>query len=396
MREAVVYADQPRGADVDSERDGTEDTSASAMSEEERPESFARRQGRSESVQVKILDPEELYKLGNPILTNMIVRRIDDIDKAIEYHVCAVDLTTHGDPEAERLTQLGFATTGDIGGSEKWKTWRGRWNHGGCRTLGYLIVGGTGGWVRLLTSTGRLSTSVSYIDRYQRLGEAADLDKSLEHFSRALALTPDGHPDLPRRHADLGVSYTHRYRRLGEAADLDRSLEHLSRALALTPDGHPDLPRRHADLGASYTDRYRRLGEAADLDSDRYRRLGEAADLDRSLEHFSQALALTPDGHPDLPRRHADLGVSYSDRYRRLGEAADLDRSLEHRSRALALTPDGHPDLPDRHADLGVSYTDRYRRLGEAADLDRSLEHYSRALALTPDAILTCHAGMLI
>ncbi|CAE6427390.1 unnamed protein product, partial [Rhizoctonia solani] len=202
MSETVVYADQPRGGDVDSERDGTEDTSASAMSEEERSESIARRQDRSESVQVKSLGPEELSKLGISH-RNEYDRfgRIDDIDKAIEYHVCAVDLTTHGDPElAERLSELG----------------------------------------------------VCYGRRYGRLGKVEDIEGALECAVRAVELTAESDPELARRLAILGISHGERYRRLGEAADLDRSLEHDSRALALTPDGHPDLPRRHASLGVSY------------------------------------------------------------------------------------------------------------------------------------------------
>ncbi|GAB1519494.1 hypothetical protein RhiTH_002562 [Rhizoctonia solani] len=212
---------------------------------------------------------------------------------------------------------------------------------------------------------------VSYRDRYRRMGEAADLEKAIECDSRALALTPDGHPDLPRRHAALGVSYGDRYQRMGEAADLEKAIECNSRALALTPDGHPDLPRRHAALGVSYRDRYQRMGEAADLE--------------KAIECDSRALALTPDGHPDLPDRHAALGVSYRDRYRRMGEAADLEKAIECDSRALALTPNGHPDLPRRHAALGVSYRDRYQRIGEAADLEKAIECKSRALALTPD-----------
>ncbi|KAF8752096.1 TPR-like protein [Rhizoctonia solani] len=377
MSETVLYADQPRVGDVDSERGGTEDISASAVSGEERSESIARRQGRSESVQVKILGPEELYKLGISHLNEYDrFGRIDDIDKAVEYHVCAVDLTTHGDPElAERLTALGICYDLRYRRLGKVEDMEGSLE---CAVRAVELTAESD--PKLARSLQNLG--ICYCARYRRLGEAADLDRSLEHRSRALAVTPDGHPDLPRRHASLGVSYTDRYRRLGEAADLDRALEHKSRALALTPDGHPELPRRHASLGVSYGDRYQRLGVSY---TDRYRRLGEAADLDRSLEHRSRALALTPDGHPELPRRHASLGVSYGDRYRRLGEAADHDRSFEHYSRALALTPDGHPDLPGRHASLGVSYTDRYRRLGEAADLDRSLEHRSRALALTPD-----------
>ncbi|KAF8689709.1 TPR-like protein, partial [Rhizoctonia solani] len=116
--------------------------------------------------------------------------------------------------------------------------------------------------------------------------------------------------------------------------------------------------------------------------SDRYRRLGEAADLDRSLEHRSRALALTPDGHPDLPDRHASLGVSYSDRYRRLGEAADLDRSLEHFSRALALTPLGHPHSPLRHFNYAVSCYDQYLHAADSYFLQVSLDSFRKSSSL--------------
>ncbi|CUA67095.1 Coiled-coil domain-containing protein 136 [Mus musculus] [Rhizoctonia solani] len=212
---------------------------------------------------------------------------------------------------------------------------------------------------------------VSYKDRYRRLGDLVDLEKAIECKSRALALTPDGHPDMPSRHASLGVSYTDRYQRLGELVDLEKAIESNSLALDLTPDGRPDTARRHANLGVSYRDRYQRLGELADLD--------------RAIECKSRALALTRNGHPDLSRRHASLGVSYGDRYRRLGELADLEKAMECDSRALALTPENHPDMSRRHASLGVSYRDRYQCLSELADLEKSMKCFSRALELTPN-----------
>ncbi|ELU36379.1 aromatic di-alanine and tetratricopeptide repeat-containing protein [Rhizoctonia solani AG-1 IA] len=203
------------------------------------------------------------------------------------------------------------------------------------------------------------------------MGDIADLEKAIELRSRALALTPDGHPELPDRHAALGVSYTDRYQRMGDIADLEKAIERKSHALALTPDGHPDLPRRHAALGVSYIDRYQRMGDITNLE--------------KAIEHFSCALALTPDGHPDLPSRHAALGVSYTDWYRRMGGIANLEKAIECHSRALALTPDGHPDLPDRHAALGEPYTDRYQRMRDITDIEKAIEYHSRALALTPN-----------
>ncbi|KEP47502.1 aromatic di-alanine and TPR containing protein [Rhizoctonia solani 123E] len=212
---------------------------------------------------------------------------------------------------------------------------------------------------------------VSYNDRYRRLGQLADLEKAIECDTHALVLTPDGHPDMPGRHASLGTSYSDRYRRLGELKDLKKAIECKARALALTPDGHPDISRRHASLGVSYVDQYRRLDELADLE--------------KAIECHAHALALTSNGHPSISLRHSELGVAYSDRYRRLGELVDLEKTIEYFTRALELTPNNHPDMSHRHASLGAPYIDRYRRLGQLVDLEKAIECFTRALALTPD-----------
>ncbi|CAE6533528.1 unnamed protein product, partial [Rhizoctonia solani] len=104
-----------------------------------------------------------------------------------------------------------------------------------------------------------------------------------------------------------------------------------------------------------------------------FRQNGALSDLEESIRCFSRALALTPDGHPDISERHAGLGMSYSDRYWRLGELTDLEKAIECDTHALALTPDGHPNISRRHAGLGVSYGDRYRRLGELTDLEKAI-----------------------
>ncbi|CAE6531716.1 unnamed protein product [Rhizoctonia solani] len=215
------------------------------------------------------------------------------------------------------------------------------------------------------------SLGTSYTDQYRRIGEIEYLKKSMDCKSRALALTPDGHPDMSARLTSLGVSYSDRYHRMGDVDDLEKSIDYFSRALALTPDGHPDMPLRLASLGFSYNDRYRRMG-----DND---------DLEKSMDCKSRALALTPNGHPQMSGRLDSLGISYSDRYQRTGDIDDLEKSIDYFSRALALTPDGHPDMPLRLAGLGLSYSNRYRRMDDVDDLEKSMDCRSRALALTPD-----------
>ncbi|CAE7086866.1 unnamed protein product [Rhizoctonia solani] len=211
----------------------------------------------------------------------------------------------------------------------------------------------------------------SYTDRYRRLGELADLEKSIECNNRAVALTPEGHADMPLHLGNLGSSYTDRYRRLGELADLEKSIECKTRALTLTSEGHPDMPDRLGNLGSSY--------------SDRYRRLGELSDLEKSIECFTRAVTLTSEGHPVMPDRLGSLGLSYTDRYRRLGELTDLEKSIECFTRAVILTSEGHPHMPFRLNNLGTSYLDLYRRLGELTDLEKSIECTTRAVTLTSE-----------
>ncbi|KAG8753758.1 hypothetical protein FRC11_007141, partial [Ceratobasidium sp. 423] len=98
-----------------------------------------------------------------------------------------------------------------------------------------------------------------------RLGEIEDLQKSIEHKSRALVLTPDGHPDLSLQHADLGVSYTDRFRHVGEVEDLAKSIEHHSRALSLTPDGHPDSPGYYHNQAQTFFLQYQHTGDPSHL-----------------------------------------------------------------------------------------------------------------------------------
>ncbi|KAJ1300258.1 hypothetical protein OPQ81_005086 [Rhizoctonia solani] len=210
----------------------------------------------------------------------------------------------------------------------------------------------------------------SYQGRFQRLGKLVDLEKATQHKSRALDLTPQGDPDLPLRYASLGVSYGYRFQRLGELADIENAIEHLSRAVDLTPDDHPHLPRRHADLGVSYHARFQRLGELSDLE--------------KAIQYISHSVDLIPNGHPDLSQHHAILAASYHVRFQRLGELLDLENSTQHRLLALDLTPEDHPDLPLRHAELGVSYQERFQRLDELIDLEKAIEHKARALDLTP------------
>ncbi|KAF8678330.1 TPR-like protein [Rhizoctonia solani] len=209
---------------------------------------------------------------------------------------------------------------------------------------------------------------VSYKDQYDRSGELDDLIKSIECNFRARGVAPDVDLDFPVRHTSLEVSYPGPYEELN---DWQKSIAFDSRALALTPVGDPRLPDRYSALEVSYQNRFLYLGELSDLD--------------QSIKCGTHALSLTPEGDPDLCDRHNSLGGSYRSRYRRLGKLDDLDKLIYHNSCALTLAPNDDPNLSNRHVILASSHTDRFQRLGKIEDLEKAMEYSYRAMALIPD-----------
>ncbi|CAE7187896.1 unnamed protein product [Rhizoctonia solani] len=181
----------------------------------------------------------------------------------------------------------------------------------------------------------------------------------MAYQSRALASTPDGHPELPSRLGNLAVCYNERFERLGELNDLEQAIAYESRALESTPDGHPHLPIRLANLAVSY--------------SERFGRLGEPEDLEQALAYGSRALESTPDGHPDLPRRLGNLAMSYRERFGRLGELRDLEQATKHGACVLATITSDHPDSCFWHFHHAMSYIAYYNYSHDPSHLHQAL-----------------------
>jgi hypothetical protein len=181
------------------------------------------------------------------------------------------------------------------------------------------------GHPRTIHLAGQLqSLAVSYSDRYYRLGNIDDLEAALENSKAAVALTPEGHPDLAGWFQSLAVSLTHRYQRLGNTNDLDAALENRKAAVAQTPEGHPDLAGQLQSPTVSYSHHYHRSGNIDDLQA--------------ALANNRAAAAQTPEGHPELAGRLESLALSFSNQYKRLGNINDLEAALT-RYRLSFATP---------------------------------------------------------
>ncbi|KAJ7089150.1 CHAT domain-containing protein [Mycena epipterygia] len=256
----------------------------------------------------------------------------------------------------------------------------------------------------------------SLLDRFERLGDLSNLNKSIMMFEDAVQLTPDGHPGKPERLNNLGNSLSHRFERLGDLSDLNKSIMVFEDAVQLTPDGHPDKPGRLNNLGSSLLGRFERLGDLSDLNKSimmkedavqltphghpikptmvnnlgnsllgRFERLGDLSDLNKSIMMFEDAVQLTPDGHPDKPGRLNNLGNSLLGRFERLGDLSDLNKSIMMFEDAVQLTPDGHPIKPTMLNNFGNSLLGRFKRLGDLSDLNKSIMMEEDAVQLTPD-----------
>ncbi|KZP27700.1 hypothetical protein FIBSPDRAFT_1040008 [Athelia psychrophila] len=188
----------------------------------------------------------------------------------------------------------------------------------------------------------------------------------------AVALTPDGHPNKPAYISNLRNGYVTRFERLGDLADLENAIASYQQALAIalrmaTPTSQPISQTSATAISGALN------GSGISLIS-RIR-----------LRAIEQAVALTPDGHPNKPAYLSNLGSGYRTRFERLGDLADLENSIASHQQAGALTPDGHPNKPAYISKLGSGYLTRFEGLGNLVDLENSIASHQKAVALTPD-----------
>ncbi|EIM79485.1 uncharacterized protein STEHIDRAFT_69488, partial [Stereum hirsutum FP-91666 SS1] len=263
---------------------------------------------------------------------------------------------------------------------------------------------------------------LSFIRRFERLGNIVDIEKAICAQQKAIALTDDGNREKPRMLADLGASFMRRFRRLGNLVDIDEAILIEKQAVALIPDAHKDRHSMLENIGLSFACRFERLEDLSDIReaihfqqqaraveltpdshtdkpsklgnlgislSCRFDRLGNIEDIDKAINAQEQAVALTPDGHADKPSWLSSLGGSLTNRFQRLGNLVDIDKAISTHRQAVLLTPYGHADKPGRIMNLGHSLTCRFERLGELVDIDKAIHAHRLAVARTPDD----HAG---
>jgi tetratricopeptide (TPR) repeat protein len=196
------------------------------------------------------------------------------------------------------------------------------------------------------------------------LGDANDLNKSIEHKLRACNIAPAGLLDLPQLLCSLGASYNRRYidEENSRIDDIDKAIQYQEQAKALVPKGHPDFHRWLSRLGSSYHNRARHSNEVGDLN--------------KAIENMLQAHSLTPGSDPSLVWQLSNIGAFFYARYEQVGEMDDLNQAIEYHERAYEATPDQHPDITLILHYLGICYQKKFQLLSEQDCLNKALDYF--------------------
>ncbi|MFF7843853.1 CHAT domain-containing protein [Streptomyces ossamyceticus] len=169
--------------------------------------------------------------------------------------------------------------------------------------------------------------------------------------------------------ANLSLSLHMSYQVTGDTALLEQAVARGAEAVASTPDSHPDRAGRLANLGIV-------LRGAAE-------RTGDLAQVERGIAVCREAAARMPDTDPDRPAVLSTLGLLL-----RLRGAAGDDDSLREAVRVMTevadATEEGNPDLPGRLSNLMIVLRAQYDASGTVTALHDAVTAGRRALAALP------------
>ncbi|MEV4969818.1 CHAT domain-containing tetratricopeptide repeat protein [Streptomyces scopuliridis] len=263
-----------------------------------------------------------------------------------------------------------------------------------------------------------LTPAMARYARYERdpEGNRTDLAEALRLLRQAVALLPPDHPERPVALNDLGQVLKSGYERTGNPEELNEAVRLQREAVALTADGHEMLGVRLVNLGMTLGLRHLLTDDSADLrDAQECSRraaalpgmgrahhatlLGTAgislmtnftraaqsgAQFDEAVRLLREALALTPEGDPLLPRRRHNLAVALMARCThtyRLGDAREARKLADS---VIAALPANSPALPGALAVAAGSRLLSPRNLWSSAARDEAVALFRRTVETTP------------
>ena len=153
--------------------------------------------------------------------------------------------------------------------------------------------------------------------------------------------------------------------------DISEAISIQQQAVQLTPDDDPNLPRRLHNLGIALL---RRFELTCGL-----------PDLSEAISAEQQAVQLTSNENPLMPTMVNNLGILFQRRFEHVWNIADIEGAIAAQQHLVALTPDGHPNRPARLSNLGNSFLCRFEHTGDLVDISEAISVQQKAVDLTPN-----------
>jgi tetratricopeptide (TPR) repeat protein len=204
--------------------------------------------------------------------------------------------------------------------------------------------------------------------RFERTGERADLDESIDAATAALR-NANG-DDMASIASNLSAALLTRGEQTHDLADAARAVEFSRSALANTTQDHSSRPGREANLGNAL----RRRFEAS----------ARREDIDEAIAVFRHAAATAPND----PKVLFNLAAALRIRYESLDTSSDLTESVRQCRAALSTAGPHHHARATILSALGLAlqHTDRHAAVAafrEAADMRQARTRTRLGAALT-------------
>ncbi|WP_344204085.1 CHAT domain-containing protein [Nonomuraea bangladeshensis] len=210
--------------------------------------------------------------------------------------------------------------------------------------------------------------------RFDRTGQAADLDAAIDAGRAAAATaptTPEGRPQRAQILSNLAGSLRARFELTGDVADLEAAVETGQAAVGSVPARAPERSSYQNNLALALKARFHHTRAREDLDA--------------ALTTFQEVAAATPPDHPHLGTRLSNVGISLQERFELDGTPQDLDAAIDAGRAAVAATPAGHPRYAVHLGNLATALHMRYELAASPEDLRELVEVCERAVAAVPE-----------
>ncbi|KAG8754809.1 hypothetical protein FRC11_006444, partial [Ceratobasidium sp. 423] len=252
---------------------------------------------------------------------------------------------------------------------------------------------------------------IAHRGQYSLEGKLNNLERSIGCLTKAVELTEETSPELPKYLIGLGDSLFERFERFSEIEFLEDAIKYQRRACSLLQHSQSYYL---IGLGNSLMQRFRVLGDFADLEEAielqgravasmtkgtdkaglcynglaislifRFEYASDPVDLDKAIELLERTLRL------DLETRLLattvnNMGIALQKKYLHFVEIDMIDKAIGYQKHALELTSDRDPDKPGYLTNLASSLQHKFEHLGDMEDLEHAISHQLDALTLLP------------